>query len=206
MLATADSAMQEIYTHLQNIRDLGVQGANGTTSTAQYSALQADLKAELSAIGGITADTKYGANVLLDGSMSGTAFNIQIGAEAGDTLDIQGAFTDSTYATLGIPGATTLASTGDGSALIALADTALSTLSQNLATVGQYENRLNDHLDYLSNIQSNTESARSSIRDTDVAQETANVSRLNILQQAGAYALAQSNTSAQLALTLLQRM
>jgi flagellin len=206
MLETADSALQEINNHLQTIRDIAVAASNSTTTAAQFSAYQAELQAALASIDSISTNTKFGTNVLLNGSISGgAAFNIQIGPNSGDTVDIKSAFTNNASGAAGL-GITqnTLASTANAATLLGQVDTALATANSNLATIGAFENRLSDQMTYLANAQSNTEASLMSIRDTDMAAETARVTRLQILQQAAAYALAQANTLPQLALTLLQ--
>jgi flagellin len=206
MLETADSALQEINNNLQTIRDIAVAASNSTTTAAQFSAYQAELQAALASIDSISTNTKFGTNVLLNGSISGgAAFNIQIGPNSGDTVDIKSAFTNNASGAAGL-GITqnTLASTANAATLLGQVDTALATANSNLATIGAFENRLSDQMTYLANAQSNTEASLMSIRDTDMAAETARVTRLQILQQAAAYALAQANTLPQLALTLLQ--
>jgi flagellin len=205
MLDSADSALQQVYTHLQNLRDIAVAAKNGTTDTNQFAAYDTQMASEINAINSISSNTKYGTNILLDGSLS--SLNIQFGPNSGDALDIGGAFTDNDAVTLGVTlAAGSLDTATNAGNLLTQVDTAMSNASQNLSTIGEYQSKLSNMLDYVTNAKSNVEASLSNIRDTDVASETANVTRLGILQQAGAYALAQSNTSSQLALTLLQRM
>ncbi len=201
-LDTADSAMQQINDHLQNIRDIAVAASNTATTADQFTAYQASLQAEIASIDSISANTKLDGNVLLDGSLSGAAFNIQVGTNSGDTVDMKTAFADNSATTLGVS-QSTLASVANATTLLGQADTAIAALNSNLAIVGGFESRMNDQLNYLSIAQTNTSSAQSSIRDTDVASETSNLTRLQIIQQAAAYALAQANIQPQLALKLL---
>lgn len=204
MLETADSALQQISSHLQDIRDIAVAASNSTTTATQFSAYQADLQAKIAAIDSISDNTKYGTNVLLDGSLSGgSALNIQIGTNSGDTLDIKSAFTDNS-ANSGLSlTQNTLSTTANATTLLGQVDTAIATVNSHLGTIGGFENRLTDQINYLSIAQTNVAAAQSNIRDTDVAAETAELTRLQILQQAGAYALAQANTQSQIALRLL---
>lgn len=205
MLQTADSALQQINTHLQNIRDIAVQAANGTNSSAQYAAFEDSLTAELAAITSIASGTSFGDFTLLDGSISGgSAFNIQAGPNSGDAIDIKLAFTNNTTGASGLNiTQTTLASAANATTLLGQVDSALGTLSGNLATIGGYENRMINRMDYMSIAKTNVTASLSSIRDTDVAYESANLARLQILQQTGAYAFAQANTFPSIALTLL---
>jgi flagellin len=205
MLNIAESGMQDVVSHLQNLRDIAVAASNSTNTTAQFSNYQNQAVAEIASINNIANGTKYDANILLDGSMSGgAAFNIQTGANSGDALDIKTAFTDHKTATLAVT-QSTIASTANAGTLLTQVDAALATVTGNLATVGGFQNRLNDTLNFLSIAQTNVSASQASIRNTDVAQETANVARLQILQSAGAYALAQANTQPQIALQLLPR-
>jgi flagellin len=202
MLQTADGALQQITDHLQKIREIAVAASNETTSTQQFAAYQADLQAELAAIDNIATNTKYGSHTLLDGSI-GASFNLQIGPNSGDTLDIAAAFTDNQVSTLGID-QNTLSAVADATTLLGQVDTALGKIAGNLAKIGQYENSVENQMNYLSIANENTSAAEASIRNTDVATEIANVARYQILQQAGAYALSQIMASASLAARLLQ--
>jgi flagellin len=203
MLEIADGALQEISGHLQSIRDIAVAANSSFTTTDQFAAYQANLQAEIAAIDHISDNAKFGTNVLLDGSISGgAALNVQIGANSGDTLDIKSAFTDNSTSGLGVS-QNTLTTAANANTLLGQVDAAISSLSANQARIGGFSNRLNDQINYLSIAQSNTAAAQSSIRDTDVAMETANLTRLQIIQQAAAYALAQANIQSQLALKLL---
>ncbi len=206
MLQTADDALQQINAHLQTIRDIAVAAANGTTTTAQYTAYEDGLTAALDAITSIASNTRFGDHVLLDGSVSGgAAFNIQYGPNSSDNIDIKSAFTNNIAGAGGLAiTQTTLASAANATTLLGQVDAALATASGNLATIGSYENRMTDQMNYLSIAKTNTAASLSSIRDTDVAQESANLARLQILQQAGAYALAQANTAPSLASLLLR--
>lgn len=206
MLQTADGALQQVNEHLQKIREIAVSAANGTTSTEQFAAYAADAAAEVAAINSIAANTKYGGHVLLDGSLAGgTAFNLQIGPNSGDTLDIKTAFGNVTVGATGIGAlTTTLATTANATTLLGQVDTALGNLATKMATVGQFENTLDNQMNYLSIAKENTSAAESSIRNMDVAAETANTTRLQILQQAGAYALSTAASSASIAMRLLQ--
>jgi flagellin len=203
MLATADSALQSMVGHLQNLRDIAIAASNSTTTTSQFSSYQAQVVAEIAAVNNIANNTKYDSNILLDGSIAaGAAFNIQIGANASEVLDIKTAFSDNKAATLTVA-QNTLTTTANAATLLGQVNAALDTVNTNLATLGGFQSRLTDQLAYVDIAKTNYTAAQSSIRDTDVAQETANLTRLQILQQAGAYALAQANTSPQTALSLL---
>jgi flagellin len=203
MLSTADSALQSMVGHLQNIRDISIAASNSTTTASQFTSYQAQLTAEIAAVNSISNNTKYDTNVLLDGSIAGgAAFNIQFGPNTGDALDIKTAFTDNDATTLTIA-QTTLSTTAHAGTLLGQVNAAIDTVNGNLGLIGGFQSRLTDQLAYVDIAKTNYVAAQSTIRDTDVAQETANLTRLQIMQQAGAYALAQANSTPQLALSLL---
>lgn len=203
MLQTADGALQQINEHLQSIREIAVAAGNATTSTAQFATYQADVQARLAAIDNIASGTKYSSNVLLDGSV-GATFNLQVGPNSGDTLNIATAFSDNQWSSGLSITQNTVTSTTDADTLLGEVDAALATVAGNLAKIGQYENSVENQMNYLSIAKENTSAAESSIRNTDVAAEVANVARLQILQQAGAYALSQANMMPSLLARLLQ--
>jgi len=205
ILGIADNSLQNIMTHLQNIREIAIGANNTSNSSSDFANYQTQLQAEIASINNVATSTKFGSNVLLNGTLSGAAFNIQVGPNSGDTMDLKTAFADN-QANSGLSlTQNTLATTTDAGTLLTQTDAAMATLSSNLATVGGLENRLNDQLSYISTASTNVSAAQSSIRNTDVAQETANLARLQILQQAGAYALAQANLTPQTAYSLLPR-
>lgn len=206
ILEVADSGLQQMTESLQKIREIGIAASNGTTTATEFASYQADLQAELATIDSISTNTKYGTNVLLNGSISGgTGFNIQVGPNTADTIDIRSAFTNNASGAGGLAVTqNTLASNADATTLVNQVDAALATVSTNLATIGGFETRLGNQLEYLATAKVNVSSAHTSLVSTDVATETANVARLQILQQAGAYAIAQNNFSARLVLNLLQ--
>ncbi len=201
MVQSADGAMQQITEHLQHMREIALAASNGTVTADQMAAYAADYAASRNTIDNIAANVKYGTTALLDGS-TGT-INIQIGANSGDTFDVSGAFTTCTAAALGAATAA-LATAADAATLLGQVDAALAAVSTKLATVGTFENSLSDQLTYLGVAKENYTSAEANIRNTDVATETANVTRLQILQQAAAYSLSQANAMPSLALRLLQ--
>ncbi len=130
------------------------------------------------------------------------AVTLQIGANAGETLDIN-AVGDMSSATLGTR-SLDLSSAGAATAALDVLDRAIQTVSTGRANLGAYQNRLQHTINNISVAQQNLLSSRSSITDTDMAAEMAAYTRTNILAQAGMSMLRQANQSAQNILTLLQ--
>ncbi|HEY9746994.1 MAG TPA: flagellin [Oculatellaceae cyanobacterium] len=206
MLQTADGALQQINEHLQRIREIAVAASNSTNGPDQFAAYQAELQGHIESIHSIASGTKYNDLTLLDGSISGgSAFNIQLGPNSGDTLDIKAAFSNAAVGASGIGAINnTLTSTTDANTILGQVDSALTTLGTKLATIGQYENVLENQMNYLAIAKENVMASESAIRNTDVAWELSLMARHQLLQQASLYALSQTNTSAALASRLLQ--
>ncbi len=194
---TAEGALQESTNILQRMRELAVQSSTGTLSADDRTSLDSEyteLVAELDRISGTT--TFNGIN-LLDGSFDA---DIQVGANAGETINITIGQADS--ATLmGAVGDVT--SAANATTEIDAIDTALTAVDSIRGNLGAKQNRFQSTIANLTNISENLSSARSRIMDADIAQETSNMMKFNILQQAGVSVLAQANQMPSLALSLL---
>lgn len=197
----AEGAMDEITTSLQRIRVLAVQSQNGINSSADRVALQKEVSALKTEISRIAQNTQFGNIDLLKGNFSA---KFLVGANAGQTISINLSRTGGGYGTSGL-GLSTLSvsSVGGASAALASIDSAIKTIDSARADLGALQNRFQSTIRNLSNIVENVSSARSQIRDTDFAKETAELTRAQILQQASTTILSQANTRPQTALSLL---
>ena len=196
---TAEGALGQVQDHLLRMRDLAVQASNGTNTTADRANLQAEFKQLGSEIARISDQTKFNGKKIIGGSAA--TFNFQVGANVGDTV----AMTTSNLKT-GIS-ATLLKSIGTSaaaSAALASIDTALTTVSSSRATLGAAQSRFDGVISVLQVSRENQTAAASRIMDTDYAAETANLTRAQVLQQAGSAMLAQANSQPNNVLTLLR--
>lgn len=126
-----------------------------------------------------------------------------VGANAGQNISVNMSRTGG-FGTSGLSiGTLTVATVGGASAAIASIDAAIKTIDTQRADLGAIQNRFQSTIRNLSNIAENVSSARSRIRDTDFAKETAELTRAQILQQASTTILSQANTRPQTALSLL---
>ena len=200
---TAEGALGEIGNNLQRIRELAVQSANATTGNR--TGIQAEVDQLTQEISRIIQTTEFAGNGLLS-AVSSLTFQVGASGAASNQLAI------STVSLTGIAGyaaGLTATSTVDvstaGAASAALSDlsTALDTVNQSRATYGALQNRFEAVISNLQNYAENLTAARSRIQDADFAAETANLTRSQILQQAGVSILAQANTLPQAALSLL---
>ena len=223
---TAEGALDEVHTMLQRIRTLSVQSANGTNTTADRVSLQGEVSQLCAEINRIACKTTFGGSEILSGKTDDTGSLLvkgkvafQVGANASDTISIglSSGFTVAQMKTATKDGST-LVDDAEGKAhgssfsvcTAANAQTTLGAIDKYIAYVdkkrgefGAIQNRLESTISNQSNIAENESDARSRIRDTDYAEEAANLSQQNIIQQAATSMLTQANSRPQIALSLL---
>ena len=203
---TAEGALGEIANNLQRIREIAIQSSNATVG--DRSGLQKEVDQLTQEISRIIETTNFAGTNLLDAT---AALTFQVGASGAATNQVSLTTTDLT--TLGATGGyaanltatTTVNVTVQASASGAIGNlsTAIDTINQTRATYGALQNRFEAVISNIQNFAENLTAARSRIQDADFAQETARLTRAQILQQAGTSILAQANTLPQSALTLL---
>lgn len=202
---TAEGALAETTNSLQRIRQLAVQSQNGINSSADRVALQKEVAALKTEISRIATDTKFNNLTILDASYSAAFL---VGANSGQTISVNLSASKIVGGTgfsatgLGI-GALSVATFGEASAALASIDTAISAVGNVRADLGALQNRFQSTIRNLTNIAENLAGARSQIRDTDFAAETADLTRNQIIQQASISVLSQANQRPQAALSLL---
>lgn len=202
---TAEGALGEVTTSLQRIRQLAVQSQNGINSTSDRNALQKEVSALRTEISRIATTTQFGNVNILDGKFSASFL---VGANAGQTISVNLSSTNlgsiSGFSATGLNITENSVATASGaSALLTDVDAAISGIGAVRADLGALQNRFQSTIRNLSNISENLSAARSQIRDTDFAAETAELTRNQILQQASVSVLSQANQRPQTALSLL---
>lgn len=197
---TAEGALAETSNALQRIRVLAIQSQNGINSSADRVALQKEVSALKTEISRVATTTQFGGVDLLTGGFS-SAF--LVGANANQNVSVNlsraGGFGASGLSLAG----TDVTSAGGASAALTAVDQALSAIGGVRADLGALQNRFQSTIRNLSNISENVAAARSRIRDTDFATETAELTRNQIIQQASTTVLSQANQRPQSALQLL---
>ncbi|MEO9945594.1 MAG: flagellin [Paraglaciecola sp.] len=197
---TAEGALGEVTTALQRIRTLAVQSQNGINSSADRTALQKEVSALKTEITRISTDTQFGGVDILKGDFSATFL---VGANAGQTIAVGLTRTDGFGASgLAVNDTTVQTEAGASAALTAVSE-AISAIGGVRADLGALQNRFQSTIRNLTNISENVSSARSRIKDTDFATETAELTRNQIVQQASLTVLSQANQRPQSALSLL---
>jgi len=208
LVQTAESGMAVIGDMLQRMRELSVQATNGTNTSGDLVALNQEYGQLQSEIMRTMSSVQFNGTSLLDTTNS---FDFQIGANSGQTLTISATDISITAGLASISGvaASALISTATNgasanSANIVAIDSVISSINGSRAILGAVQNRLNYTISYLQSASENQQAARGRIMDADFAQETADLSRAQILKQAGTAMVAQANQLPQGVLALLK--
>jgi flagellin len=202
MAQTADGAAEQIHQILTRMRELAVQGANGTLSASDSTNLNTEYQANLQEIDRIAQVTSFNGRNLLAGVAAGVTFQVGINnVAAADRLTVNFGGADVTG--LAMTGSA-VDSVANSRTAIGTLDTAINTLSTLREGWGAAANRLTTTVSNLQSMQANMSASLSRIRDVDVASETSSLARNQVLAQAGAAVLSQANQSPQLALSLLR--
>lgn len=197
LVQTAEGALSETTNILQRIRELSVQAANGTNSTENREALDAEVQQLLDQIDDIALDTEFNGLRILSSAQTVT---LQAGPRPGQTLvlNVDGAKTnDLRISTVAI------SSTELAVSAISTIDLALRSVNTLRSSLGALQNRLEFTISTLAIQEENSAASESAIRDADIARETVRFTRNQILVSAGTAVLAQANVVPQTALQLL---
>jgi flagellin len=202
---TGEGALGEITTALQRMRELAVQSANATNGSDDRDNLQAEFEELQSEITRLTDGTEFNGVTILSNSSSLT-FQVGSGTTTNDTITV--AAIDLSTGDVATAAGSTITIDGsdatNATAAIDAIDDALDAVNTNRATFGAVQNRFNSVISSLQVSVENISASKSRIMDADYASETANLTKTQILQQAGTAMLAQANSLPQSVLTLLQ--
>ena len=228
MISTIDGALGVVQDNLQRIRELTVQALNGTNGSDEKDAIQREINERVTAINDMGANATFNGVSLLrstaditlqngasdnntlilktaaGGTIANTGFFVDFNSTGSGSLG-EGAIALSTF-TIGsanvktVSGATSAIAT---STALGRLDTMIQNISRMRSQGGAYENSLGSSMEYLDRYSESLQSARSRVRDVDVAAESAQTSKAQILQQSAATMLTQANATPQIALNLL---
>jgi flagellin len=202
LVQTAEGALNEVSSILIRLRELAVQSANGSVSAQDKDTLDEEFKSLVNEVDRIGRSTEFNGIKLLDGSSKTVTFQVGYGTYAGiDTLDVTLQPSLSTSLSLN---SLDIGSTGFPQLAMANLDAAINSVSGLRGSLGAIQNRLGSTINNLAIQVENLSAAESRIRDVDVAYETAQLTRNQILQQASIAMLAQANAQPQSALSLLK--
>jgi flagellin len=194
LVQTAEGSLTEVHSILQRVRTLAVQYQNGTVGTDDKAAIDAEVSQLTTELGAIGTRADFNGTKLLNADATVT---FQVGANDSETTTVSLVSLGSKLGS--VAGATTLS----GITLSSI-DTAIKNVSQTRADFGAVQNRLEHTLNSLSVTQENLTASESRIRDVDMAQEMVQLTKNQILSQAGTAILSQANQASQGVLSLLR--
>ncbi|HCD3311952.1 TPA: flagellin [Enterobacter chengduensis] len=226
---TAEGALGEINNNLQRIRDLTVQAQNSSNSASDIDSIQAEVNQRMEEINRVTTQTDFNGIKVLNTGTGSSSYSFQVGSKDQETISIS-LSSSNAYNLFNASGATSVTSgqtingnarstaaegfdvlsgtvtsggTTDGSPLADI-DAAIKSVDNQRSLLGASQNRFESTITNLNNTVNNLSAARSRIQDSDYATEVSNMSRAQILQQAGSSVLAQANQVPQTMLSLLR--
>ena len=204
LVQVAESAMGEISNILIRMRELGVQASSDTIGPNERKFLDLEFQELLSEIDRIANSTEFNRVPLLNGSAS--TFEVQVGTRNNPSIDriklFDGNSADVNIVALGI-NLSTVADKSSAQNTLGTLDTALQSVTSIRAEFGAMQNRLQSIINNLQVSKENLSAANSRIRDADIAEETTELTKNQILQQSGISVLGQANSSTKAALSLL---
>jgi flagellin len=201
VIQTTEAALNEDANILSRMRELAMQSASDGIGTTERGYIQTENSALISELGRIATVTEFNGTYLLSGTVTGLDFQVGVRGTANDRITFS--TIDATTATLGVS-TLDLSTKAASQTALATIDTALQRVSTARAGLGAAGNRFASTVAEVQSFAESLNAANSRIRDVDVAEESAKLSRANILAQSGVSVLAQANQMPQLALKLLQ--
>jgi flagellin len=202
LVQVTEGGLNEISNILVRLRELSVQAASDTIGDAERSFTDREFQSLKSEIQRISKTTNYNGTEVLNGRENPIDIQVGIFNTADDRLSYDTKFADSRLEALGILEESVMTKVGAQNSLSKL-DTGLKKVNEVRSSLGALQNRLASTINNLSIYDENLSAANSRIRDVDVAEESSEITKQSILQQAGVSVLAQANTSQQQALKLL---
>jgi flagellin len=206
LIQVAEGGLNEVQNILVRMRELGVQAASDTIGAQERRYLDLEYQQLKDEVDRVANGTEFNGTFLLDGTGGSLDFQVNTGGEnllGVDRISFEAFKLDVNTDKLGLE-ELTVSSKVDSQRSLAYIDRAIETVSSTRAELGAIENRLTSTIRNISISVENLSAARSRIKDVDVADETAELTKNNILMQAGTSVLAQANNVPKLALSLLQ--
>lgn len=203
LVQVAEGGMDEISNILVRLRELAIQAASDTVGDKERSFTDLEFQQLKEEAERISQTSEFNGRKLLNGT--GGLFEIQVGVRNNpleDRLRFESSDIDATLAALGIGSESIMTKEGAQNSLGAI-DNAISVIGGSRAKLGAMQNRLTSVMNNLSITDENFNAANSRIRDADIAQESAELAKNNVLSQAGVSVLAQANQSTSFALKLI---
>jgi len=201
---TAEGALGSVTESLQRMRELAVQSSNATNSASDRVSLQAEYQQLSDEINRVIAGTQFNGSFILAANAGAQDFQVGPNNTANDRISVTTTDMSADADITAVTAADISTDAASAQAAITLVDSALDTVNSERATLGAAQSRMETAVRSLDTTRENTAAARGRIVDADFAAETANLTRAQILQQAGVAMLSQANALPQTALALLQ--
>jgi flagellin len=201
LVQTAEGAIGRVSDMLQRMRELAVQAANATNNTGDRGNLDAEFQELSKEVTRTIANTRFNGSAILAGGAGTSSY--QVGANSTDRVDVVTTQLNNASQITNVTGGG-VTTTGAASTAMANIDEALTLVNTQRAMYGAVQNRFEAMIQVLQVNSENTSAAKGRIMDADFAQETANLSRSQILQQAASAMVAQANSMPQQVLQLLR--
>jgi flagellin len=205
LVQVAEGGLNEVSNILIRLRELAVQAASDTVGPVERQFLNVEYDQLVSEIDRIADGTEFNGTSLLSGT--GAILDFQVGTRNDpniDRLSFDASKADANSAALGI-NLTSVADKASAQNSLGAIDSAIVSVSAMRADFGAVQNRLQSTINNVSIALENLSAANSRIRDVDIAEETAELTKNNVLMQAGTSVLAQANQSSSAALSLLNQ-
>jgi flagellin len=203
MAQTAEGALGQVGSMLQRMRELAVEGSNGDLTSTDRGFLDTEFGQLKEEIDRISTSTTFNGQALLSGTANTITFQVGINNSANDQINVVFGGVDLT--SLGVNGSSVSGATAaNAQSSIDAVDAAIATISTQRSNYGAAMNRMQVTVSNIQSMRTNLSAANSRIKDVDVAEETAAMSKNQVLSQAGAAVLAQANQAPQLAMQLLR--
>ena len=207
LVQTAEGNLNEINTNLQRIRELAVQAANDTNKDTDLASINTEITQRLSEIDRIANSANFNGKKLLDGSVTSLSIQVGAGTTGDDTITIDNKVLINAKAASTSGGtdiSTAITDNATAKKVIDAVDASIKAVDTARSNMGAIQNRFESTINNLNNSINNLSAAQSRIQDADYATEVSNMSRAQILQQAGTSVLSQANQVPQSMLSLLR--
>ncbi len=206
LVQTADGGLQEVQNMVQRARELTVQSGNDTLTASDRAKIDVELNQLAAEVSEMGTKVQFNNQKLLDGTGGGGdgKFNIQTGANSGESMEIDLSDVKLSDLKLAAGGHNTTAGKASTDTLLTSLDSDLETISTARAKLGAYQNRLEYTVKSLDISSENLSASESRIRDTDMAKEMMKLTRSNVLQSAAMNMLGQANQAPQNLLQILR--
>ena len=202
LLSVGEDALNQVYSALTKMREIAVSATNGASTSDERSTYNTEFGALRTEISRILGSTSFNGNQVIS-SAATASLVLQVGVDATNVLTLKISTFSASLGSLGVTAGLNVTTTSNASSAISQVDSALNTLNAQRSKLGVFQTKLENVLSVAQAQHESYSTAISSILDVDYAEETANMTRFQIMQQAGVAALGQARSIPQSILSLL---